>query len=523
MATRPDDAQQAHGGGHLERSNPNPRLRRLVGRDGVQPAWMAPLTEPRWLAGAAAEAQMRPGDAVLGLAFEGGAWALPWWIMKNHHVANLTLAGRPVVATLCEVCSSAAAHDPVIDGRPHRFRLAGIYNGTIMPADDETGSYWTGFTGESIDGPLKGRRIARRPLWQATWEEWRREHPGTLVADGAGEPRDGHGEGQTPGSPVVGQGMRPLLAHVDLRLPHHVLVLGVEAGGAARCYPLRALERAALNDELGGVPLAVLARPGSWMALAFDRRVEGRALTFRDADGRIEDAETGGRWSLAGECLEGPLRGRRLRYLTSGIEEFFIWAAFHPETTIHGAAPPPARMWSGDGLHDPVHRAMSTWWPRGAKLLHTGCGGGMISAWMAERGFEVHAVDADAAKIAAARRDFRGAPRLSFAAADLAAPAALPAGFGAALDDGLFASLDARGRAAYADNLAAACAPGAMFLLLLPGAGSARFGALRPEVQSVFEPRFRVFGLSELPIALPGGERMAPGASFRLERRAAAP
>ena len=511
----------------LDKTSSNPSLRRLTGKNGVLPAWMEPLTEPRWLSAAQAGDRMRPEDPVLGLEFDGRAWALPWWQMKNHHVANLTLGGRPVLATLCEICSSAAAFDPVIDGRRHAFRLAGIYGGTIMPADDETGTLWTGFTGSAIEGPLQGRVMQRLPLRQSTWAEWLEQYPESLVSEGEGEARDGHGEGQSPGSPVVGQGMRPLLQHVDLRLPHHVLVLGVQADGEARCYPLAQLESAGavVNDSLGGRDIAVFCRPGTWMALAYSRNVEGRCLTFRAASGGIEDEETASRWELSGLCSAGPLQGRRLQYVYSGVEEFFIWAAFHPATGIHGHAGTPAGgdgraapLWSVDAIHDPVHRALSTWWPNSARLLEIGCGDGLISAWMAERGLRVLAVDEDPQAIARARRSFRGVVRLEFEVVSLRAPRALPAGFEAVLDCGYFAQLSATERAAYAAIVGGATVPGAMFLLLIP-ATMADHPRLRKSVQALFEPWFRIFGQRELPLACPAEGRLVPAASFRLLRR----
>jgi SAM-dependent methyltransferase len=505
-------------------------MRRLTGKDGILPAWMAPLTEPRWLSAAQAGARMRPEDPVLGLEFDGSAWALPWWVMKNHHVANLTLAGRPVLVTLCEICSSAAAFDPVIDGRRHAFRLAGIYGGTIMPSDDETGTLWTGFTGSAIEGPLQGRVLRRLPLRQATWAEWLELYPDSLVPECEAEARDGHGEGQSPGSPVIGHGMRSLLPRVDLRLPHHTLVLGVKAGGKARCYPLAQLEAAGpvLNDNLGGCDIAVFSRPGTWMALAYSRDIEGRRLTFRAAPGGIEDEETGSRWELSGLCSAGRLRGRRLAYVNSGVEEFFIWAAFHPAAQIHGRRGArtarrrrtPA-LWSADAVHGPVLRALHEWWPRGARLLEIGSGEGLISAWLAERGLQVHAVDEDAQAIARARRSFRGVRRLAFEVANLRAGQALPAGFEAVLDHGHFARLRAAERRAYAAGVAAATVPGALFLLLMPGAPAAHT-RLRRRVRSALGPWFRLRKLSAASVAHPARGRSVPAAAFRLERRSAA-
>src|SRR5688572_20751701 len=83
---------------------------------------LTPLDEPTWVSGAAAP-NMLAGDPVVGYVAGSRAWAIPWWILKNHHAANLTLDGEPVLILLCERCSSAAAWDPVVDGRRLHLRV----------------------------------------------------------------------------------------------------------------------------------------------------------------------------------------------------------------------------------------------------------------------------------------------------------------------------------------------------------------------------------------------------------------
>lgn len=326
---------------------------------GRHPWFHQPLNEPRWVPVPRAR-RMQAEDPVLGLELDGGAWALPWWIMKNHHAANLHLHGQPIFILLCEACSSAAAFDPVIRGRPHRFRTESWFNGTLMPIDYETGSYWAGFTGKCLHGPLKGTVLPRLPLVQATWREWTASHPHTLVPDGRGEPRGGHGHGHHPGSPGLGRNRRSTLIHpLDERLPHNELVLGVRVGQAHRCYRLASLAQLgpAVNDSLGGQPVVVFSKPGSFTAIAFDRTLDGRPVTFTGTGETIVDVETGSSWQLNGQAAAGPLAGRRLAFVDSGIEEFYIWTAFHPGSDIYeastepsGSRPPTSTMPSGSGI-----------------------------------------------------------------------------------------------------------------------------------------------------------------------------
>ncbi|MBI2311672.1 MAG: DUF3179 domain-containing protein [Betaproteobacteria bacterium] len=487
--------------------------------------WCYPLADPRWVS--AREAlHMRPDDPVIGLEFDGGSWALPWWIMKNHHVANLVLNGRAALVALCEVCSSAAAFDPVIEGRRHTFRLEGLYNGTIMLKDYETGSLWSGVTGAAFEGAMEGRVMERLPALQSTWAEWMELRPDTLVPDGEGESREGHGAGHVPGSPMVGPDMRGMLQHADLRLPHYELVLGVLAGAAARCYPLAALAGAGrvLNDTLGGEDIAVFWRPGTWMASAYRRQLDGRTLTFRSEGESVVDEETGSRWEISGVAGSGPLQGRQLRYVHSGVEEFYIWAAFHPETEIYGHAADAGAAadrdgWTGSAYPAPVRQAIrSRWWPRDTKLLAVGCGDGMIAAWLAEMGLKVVGVDPEPGNIERARTCFRGLRRLRFRVADLRRPVAFDRRFDAVLDHGYLHRLDPGARAAYAANIAAAAAPGARFLLLMPVPPEQLRERIR-NVRQLFESTFELVKARSVPLPAEAGEGTPSGVAFRLVRR----
>ena len=298
---------------------------------------MKPLDEPVWVEGRIAT-HMRPEDPVVGHVANGKAWALPWWVLKNHHVANLTLDGTPMWLTLCERCSSAAAFDPIVDGRKLHLRAKGIYDGTLVCMDDETETWWRPFMGEAVHGPLAGRRLDRRRIDQATWADWLELHPDTLVAFGEQIEREGHSCDDRPGRPELGKTMRKSILNVDKRLPDNELVLGVVVGEEARAYPMKALDvaGACLEDELGGTKILVLHKPGTWLAAAFRRELDGKALSFKGGEGAFAiDAGTGSRWNVAGRAVEGPLAGKELPVVSYLMEEWYIFATQHPGASIH--------------------------------------------------------------------------------------------------------------------------------------------------------------------------------------------
>lgn len=300
-------------------------------------AWCKPLNEPNWR-GAGDHAHMRPHDPVLGLYRNAKAWALPWWIMKNHHVANLLLDRRPILVTLCEICSSASAFDSNPNSQRFNFRLTGMYNGTNMITDLETGSFWNPFKGEVLIGPKKGMVLERIALVQCEWREWLGMHPGSLVLWNEQEQREGHSSQQSPGSRGVGLDMRETLVRpIDQRLEHNTLVLGVEGDGTGFAFPLQELDKIGpvMQTTVDGDEIVIFHLPGSLHALAYSPVLDGEKLEFiQNKQALIADKQTGSHWNYAGECYAGQRRGNKLCYVNSGVEEWYIWAAYHPSTGI---------------------------------------------------------------------------------------------------------------------------------------------------------------------------------------------
>jgi hypothetical protein len=301
-------------------------------------SWCQPLNDPVWTD---AYDHLRDDDPVLGLYLSRRTWALPWWIMKNHHVANLTFDGLPVLVTLCEMCSGAAAFRAEVEGRRLTFRLRGQYNATILLEETSTESLWSPFTGVALAGVMRGAGLEQLPLSQCRWSEWLAMHPTTEVLYGEQALREGHGSEYSPGSPGIGREFGATLVRpLDERLPHNTLVLGVNNEANARAYPLDTLARIGpvLNDSLGGAEIVVRCRPGTLQALAFHRRVGDQVLAFGHSETRgVYDEQTGSVWNEMGEAVSGPLAGTQLVYLRSGIEEWYAFAAYHPDTEIFDA------------------------------------------------------------------------------------------------------------------------------------------------------------------------------------------
>jgi hypothetical protein len=114
-------------------------------------------------------------------------------------------------------------------------------------------------------------------------------------------------------------------------------VLGVVRGGEARAYPLPVVfEADVVTDTVGGVPVVVTVAPGNSL-MAYERRIDGRTLSFSVDDERHLLAG-GSRWRRAtGTAVDGPFAGRTLTRATDVPQLFWeTWKDFNPETTVYG-------------------------------------------------------------------------------------------------------------------------------------------------------------------------------------------
>ena len=248
-----------------------------------------------------------------------------------------------------------------IDGQTLHFDLAGLNGSNFVMRDSQTRSEWQQATGESIAGPLKGKRLALVPFILTTWGEWRKKHPDTVAflpeaehaadyqmmeSNAAGRPPT-VGKGP-PGRLVIGDWSGAAAPsqwgiQQDTRLPTHEQVMGIDVGGSQKAYPLSVLaKQTVLNDLVGRTPVLVIHSPQTDTTTVYSRRIGDRTLTFRaakpvDTDVLI-DRETGSQWDRYGECLGGKMKGRKLEAIIPLPSFWFSWAGFYPKTKVYFAA-----------------------------------------------------------------------------------------------------------------------------------------------------------------------------------------
>ena len=195
--------------------------------------------------------------------------------------------------------------------------------------DRQTNTLWAQFDGTTLSpGPLAGERLRIVPMPMMTWSSWLAIHPNTLVADVNTPFQRQYGAIRT------GAG----------RMSSDTLVVGVEVRGEFGAFPLVELERegGVVNTSVGGRAVAVVYDRDIGTGVTFYREVDGRTLTFESRgpadDGpalRLTDVETGSDWDVAGRAIQGPLKGKSLRVVTSFVTEWYAWVRYHPETEAY--------------------------------------------------------------------------------------------------------------------------------------------------------------------------------------------
>jgi hypothetical protein len=225
-----------------------------------------------------------------------------------------------------------------VDGRRLTFRLAGINNQNFVMRDEQTGSWWQQVTGTAFHGPMTGRRLRLVPHDELTFATWRAEQPGgrVLEPDAAAERR---GEYAADWERDIGRLPVRVTATYGTALDARTIVAGISLHGASKAWPRRnLLLSGATVDTVGGVPVLIAAASDGRSLRAFDRRVEGRTLTFLagtdSRTGTFVDPETMSEWDFTGRAVKGELAGRTLARIDLLLDYWFDWKTYHPDTAV---------------------------------------------------------------------------------------------------------------------------------------------------------------------------------------------
>ena len=259
-------------------------------KDGI-PA----IDRPRFVK--AHEAQMKPGDRILGVERNGEAKAYPVRILNWHEVVNDSVGGEPVSVTYCPLCGSGVTFSRIVNGKRRSFGVSGLlYNSDVLLYDRESNSLWSQLLAKAVTGSSQGEQLTVVPTAHTSWEDWVGRHPETLVlSEDTGYTRNYSRD------PYAGYDVNPMIyfpvKNSSSRFDSKEVVLGLEIDGRYKAYPFAELAKTegVVVDKVGGREVRV----------AFD----AKHRTARVLDGSGKE-------------------------LPSVIAYWFAWYAFYPQGEV---------------------------------------------------------------------------------------------------------------------------------------------------------------------------------------------
>jgi hypothetical protein len=195
------------------------------------------------------------------------------------------------------------------------------------PHEEENGDDATADTGDQD----------RLPYWSRWWEDTDLDTHSVPLNEiiSGGVPPDG--------IPPIDEPKFIEFDEADEWLRENEPVISIEVNGDVRAYPLQILTwHEIVNDEIGGVPVAVTFCPLCNAAVAFEREVGDHGVMrfgvsglLRHSDLIMWDDQTKSFWQqLTGEAIVGELTGESLTMLPAVIVSYEQFKETHPEGIV---------------------------------------------------------------------------------------------------------------------------------------------------------------------------------------------
>lgn len=215
--------------------------------------------------------------------------------------------------------------------------------------DDQTGTYWQQISGHAVSGPLAGLQLEFVPSDELTFALWRSEADGGTVLKPVGQYANRYA---TKDWDIQMRNARTVIDFPSTGLKSRDLVLGIDAFGASRAYPVeRILSEKLIEDRVGSEPVILVAGPDGKSIRVFRARLhsgepapdyyretaaaDSQNLTAAVANRRLYmDSATGSEWSFTGCAVNGKLKGACLEPVAAIKDYWFDWRNYHPDTTI---------------------------------------------------------------------------------------------------------------------------------------------------------------------------------------------
>lgn len=143
---------------------------------GPPPDGIPSIDRPRFVE--PEEANLEPGDRVIGYHHGGEARAYPHEILVYHEIVNDRVGGLNVAITYCPLTATAQAFER---GETTLGVSGRLLNSNLVMFDRDSRSLFSQIAATGLSGEHLGRTLVEVDVTWTTWERWRAAHPDTRV------------------------------------------------------------------------------------------------------------------------------------------------------------------------------------------------------------------------------------------------------------------------------------------------------------------------------------------------------
>lgn len=277
----------------------------------------------------AADNKIALTEQVLGVDWKGEQKAYPVSMIFYHHQFSDTIGNHPIVVTYCGMCMAGRVYDGLVEGEALHLTLVGAITYNAILKDSKTGTWWRQETGEAVKGERKGMQLDDVPMEQMSLENWLTRHPNSAVL-------------QHDPKYAEKYNFFTKLMNYEASFPRWFnqvlppLVIGLEVDGHSRAYNWNELHKKRMvEDSIGDKQLLLLSSEDGTSPFAYDRTVDGQALTFEINGDELTDTNTQSKWDLFGRCIEGKLKGKDLSKVQFFKQFIRAWISFRPDSSFY--------------------------------------------------------------------------------------------------------------------------------------------------------------------------------------------
>ncbi|MDL2307450.1 DUF3179 domain-containing protein [Desulfovibrio sp. OttesenSCG-928-C06] len=260
-------------------------------------------------------------------------------------------AGNSYTISYSPLTGTITAFKSRVGKYPSTFGNEGkLLNANLVLYDHTSGTLWSQLLAVGIEGPMRGRRLERYPVYWSRWGGVKQRYPDAQVMSRAtghrrSYGRDPYGSYFSPGSYYDDTRIYHPVSRMSDALPPKERILGIEMESLYGALIVQAVRNAGvLNQTLGIFKLSAFYDSELDRITVFNSKLsEDRILEFHIFEGKFMDKNTKSEWNSDGECVYGSLRGTQLQPILAIDSMWFAWYAFHPDSQILGAEALPKR------------------------------------------------------------------------------------------------------------------------------------------------------------------------------------